>query len=232
MRNLVRNLFNTILFVSVDSFRGPTYWVLLLICSLNVLEMTNMPLEPGILQPWCLIEVIMRCINAGRIKNDGLPLLPALWGRWLMASAQWSHWLSAIRDCFHLCHPTKCGWPFKRGWGIEKRTKRKKNADWLAAESRGIVHELSANLCCYVIFDERGECEELSRATEGLQCHCVAVKPATPHLFCSNFINSMTPQWSCHPLVQQWLRGHIWLQSLQKELQESQLRLKEQSDNY
>lgn len=61
-----------------------------------------------------------------------------------------------------------------------QKGKKEENADWLAAESRRIVHEVSPNLRRYVIFDERGECEELSRAAEGLRCHSVAVEAATP----------------------------------------------------
>lgn len=45
----------------------------------------------------------------------------------------------------------------KKGWKLEK------NADCLAAEPRGRVHEFAANLCCYVIGDETGGCDELSR---------------------------------------------------------------------
>lgn len=90
-----------------------------------------------------------------------------------------------------------------KGAEEEKKGRREENADWLAAERRGIVHELSPNLCCYVIFDERGEREELSRAAGAPQCHRVAVKPAA-QLSAQNFTKSTMPQYNFFfPLVQQ-----------------------------
>lgn len=80
----------------------------------------------------------------------------------------------AIRDGFHLCLPLNA-FDLSKGAEEEKKRKEEENADWLAAESRRIVHEVSPNLRRYVIFDERGECEELSRAAEGLAvslCRC------------------------------------------------------------
>lgn len=132
-----RNLCKTILFVSVDSFSGPTHWVFLLIYSPgNDRHSTMCPDSPAMMSYWGYYEVLL--IQAGL----NMTACHCVWGCWLLASAEWSHWLSAIGDGFHLCLRLNVV-DLSKGAEEEKKGRKEENADWLAAESRGVVHELS-----------------------------------------------------------------------------------------
>lgn len=173
------------------------------------LETTDTPLGAQILQPWCLIEVITRCINSGWIKYDDLPLRLRL----LADGERPAITLTlGYQGRFSSLPPNKCGWPFKRGWGREKRTKRRKcrlAGCWIKRSSSRAL----SLICAVMWYLMRGESVRSSAGPQKVCSVTVSLlnQPHHPY-FCPNFMNSATPPCNCYPFVQKWPCGHMRLQ--------------------